>query len=127
MARESAPPHRKPAARIDEYARFWPHYLRAHGRAQTRYWHFLGTAAAIVCLAGLVATRSLWFLGAAVLAGYGPAWIAHAVYEKNWPATFAHPLWSLASDARMFGLWLIGRLGSELTRAGVPVRRRRGG
>lgn len=120
--------HRSPRAdRIDDYTLFWTHYLRVHSRAETRYWHFLGTAMAIACLGGLVITRSAWFLVAAVLAGYGPAWIAHVAYEKNKPATFTHPLWSLISDLRMLGLWLTGRLGGELARAGVPVRRRRGG
>jgi|SRR5487761_47545 len=112
--------------RIDDYAQFWLHYLREHGRATTRNWHFFGTATALVCVVGLVATGSAWFLVAAVAAGYGPAWIAHAAFEKNRPATFGHPMWSLVSDLRMFGLWLTGRLGSELARAGVPVRRRRG-
>jgi len=112
--------------RIDDYAQFWLHYLREHGRATTRNWHFFGTATALVCVVGLVATGSAWFLVAAVAAGYGPAWIAHAAFEKNRPATFGHPMWSLVSDLRMFGLWLTGRLGGELARAGVPVRRRRG-
>ncbi|MGH7013895.1 MAG: Mpo1-like protein [Stellaceae bacterium] len=127
MARKTTRPQRRRTDPIDDYARFWTHYLREHGCAATRYWHFFGTGAAIVCLAALVATGSVWFLGGAILAGYGPAWIAHAAFEKNHPATFTHPLWSFVSDLRMFGLWLTGRLGSELARAGVPVRRRRGG
>ena len=127
MARTSERHRRPPADRIDDYAQFWAHYLRAHGRAETRQWHFFGTATAIACLAALVASGSAWFLAAAVVAGYGPAWIAHAAFEKNQPATFRHPLWSLISDLRMFGFWLTGRLCGELARAGVPVRRRRGG
>lgn len=118
--------HRRPHAdRIDHYAQFWAHYLRAHGRAETRGWHYFGTAAAIACLGAFAITRNVWFLLAMVITGYGPAWIAHAAYEKNRPATFAHPFWSLISDLRMLGLWLTGRLGGELARAGVPVRRYR--
>lgn len=118
---------RRHAGRIDDYAQFWAHYLRAHGRAETRLWHFFGTATALACLVALIATGSAWFIAAAAVAGYGPAWVAHAAFEKNHPATFSHPLWSLISDLRMFVLWLTGRLGGELARAGVPVRRRRGG
>lgn len=119
------PPHRR-VDRIDGYAQFWAHYLREHSRAETRSWHFFGTAAALVCLIGAAVTGSVWLIVATILAGYGPAWFAHAAFEKNHPATFRHPLWSLISDLRMFGLWLTGRLGSELARAGVPMRRRRG-
>jgi len=126
MARSSTRPPRRHTGPFDDYAQFWAHYLREHGRAETRLWHFFGTGVAIVCIGGLIATGSLWFLAGAIVAGYGPAWIAHMIIEGNWPATFTHPLWSLISDLRMFGLWLSGRLGSELARAGVPVRRRRG-
>jgi len=36
------------------------------------------------------------------LAGYGFAWVGHFVFEKNKPATFQYPLYSLMGDFVMF-------------------------
>lgn len=71
-----------------------------------------------IALFALLSGRSAWLL-AIPLAGYGLAWIAHFRVERNRPATFSYPLWSLAADFRMWWLWLTRRLGPELERAGV--------
>src|SRR5690606_8673469 len=54
-----------------------------------------GTAAVVIVLAGALVTRNPWFLFAAPVAGYGFAWIGHFVFEKNRPATFQYPWYSL--------------------------------
>ena len=95
---------------IGTYREFWPHYLREHSRPLTRHLHFLGTALAVSTAAYAVATLTWWLVLAAAGTGYLFAWIGHLLVERNRPATFTYPVWSLASDFRMFFLWLVGRL-----------------
>jgi hypothetical protein len=111
-----------PATRITTYAAFWPFYLREHARPVTRGLHYTGTSLAIIC-AVYAALAGGWAWLAVPVAGYGFAWLAHVAVEHNRPATFTYPAWSLISDFRMFGLWITGRLGPHLERAGVPARR----
>ncbi|MEE8272864.1 MAG: DUF962 domain-containing protein [Alphaproteobacteria bacterium] len=106
-------------AKIGSYAEFWTYYLRQHAKPGNRALHFFGTALALAILAYALATQRWWFLLAALVSGYLFAWIGHAAVERNRPATFSYPVWSLVSDLRMFYLWIAGRLGAELKRAGV--------
>ena len=108
------------AAEFGTFAQFWPFYLREHARPATRTLHFAGTTLVLLLLAGALATGRWWLLMLVPLAGYGFAWAAHFAVEHNRPATFRHPLWSLAADFRMWWLWLTGRLAAELAKAGVP-------
>ena len=106
-----------PEARPATYAEFWPVYLRAHRRPATRLLHYLGTSAALALLLAALLAGPWWLLLLAVVVGYGFAWAGHFAVEGNRPATFGHPLWSLASDLRMLALWASGRLAPHLARA----------
>jgi hypothetical protein len=107
--------------RSPSYAAFWPRYLREHAKPATRQLHYFGTALGLAALAAALATGAWALLLVIPLAGYGFAWVGHFAVERNRPATFVHPLWSLASDYRMFFLWIAGRLGPELAAAGVAA------
>ena len=106
-------------ASIDSYAAFWRFYLREHANPWTRRWHIAGMLSAMAFLIAAMVLFNPWLLLAALLAGYGPAWVAHFFVEKNQPATWRYPLWSLVSDIRMTLTWLAGRLSRELRNAGI--------
>ncbi len=99
------------------YTAFWHRYLRAHARPATRALHYAGSLLALGVLVAAIVSGWWWALILAPIIGYGFAWTAHAGIEGNRPETFGHPLWSLASDFRMLGLWLTGRLAPHIARA----------
>lgn len=105
---------------ISSFSQFWPYYLREHSKPATRALHYVGTTLVVaIAVSSAVAGRWAWLL-AIPLAGYGFAWLAHFGVERNRPATFTYPLWSLAADFRMWWLWLTGRLQPELNKALHP-------
>jgi len=109
--------------RIATYREFWPHYLREHARPGTRRLHYAGSVLAIAVLIWALATGTWPALLLVPVAGYLFAWLSHAFIERNRPATFTHPMWSLVSDYRMLWSRLTGRLDAELEKAGVGAGR----
>jgi hypothetical protein len=101
------------------FAEFWPFYLREHSRPGTRALHYAGTSSVVLIALAALLTGTWGLLLAMPVAGYAFAWASHAAIERNRPATFTYPAWSLAADFKMWWLWLTGRLGPELRRAGL--------
>ncbi|MFC0133976.1 hypothetical protein CR105_10430 [Massilia eurypsychrophila] len=97
-------------AKIASFAEFYPFYLTQHADRMCRRTHFIGSSLALVALAMLVVTGRPWWILAALIAGYGGAWIGHFVFEKNMPASFAQPLFSLRADWIMYWQMLTGKL-----------------
>jgi hypothetical protein len=96
------------------YREFFPYYVAMHSKPLTRQLHFAGTLlGAVFALIGIVTGRRR-MLALFPACGYGTAWPAHWFIEKNNPASFGHPLWSLRGDFEMVSYMLRGR-DAELT------------
>jgi hypothetical protein len=96
--------------RFARFADFYRFYLSEHRHPVSRRLHFVGTMVVLTIPLVAVATRAPWLLGAMPIAGYGFAWIGHFFFERNRPATFAHPFYSLAADFVLFRDILVGRI-----------------
>ena len=62
-----------------------------------------------VCIAIAIYFNWAWEWFIVPVVGYGFAWVGHAFFEKNKPATFKYPLWSLISDFKLFFEILFGK------------------
>ena len=89
---------------------FYPYYLSEHSHRTCRRLHFVGTTLVLLIVALALYSRQLRWLWLAPIAGYAFAWIGHYRYEKNRPATFRHPLYSLMGDWLMYWHLLRGKL-----------------
>ncbi|HSQ64440.1 MAG TPA: DUF962 domain-containing protein [Polyangiaceae bacterium] len=102
--------------RIQSFEEFWPYYVGEHSKKATRIFHFAGTTFAVGAVAAGVLLRKKWLFALAPLAGYGPAWFSHFFIEKNKPATFDYPAWSLMADFVMWSKMLRGTMDEEVER-----------
>lgn len=92
------------------FAEFYPYYLGEHRNPTCRRLHFVGTSLVIALLAYAIASGHWLLLVAVPLAGYGFAWVGHFFFEKNRPATFTYPFYSLIGDFAMFRDILRGKI-----------------
>jgi hypothetical protein len=103
----SAAPRRSQYASFRE---FYPFYLGEHANRTSRRLHVCGTLLALGLAAAALVTRHWAWLLAVPVAGYLPGWVGHYLFEKNTPATFTHPLYSLRGDFTMMYEVLTGRI-----------------
>ena len=102
--------------RFQSFEEFWPFYVLEHANKTNRVLHFAGTSAALTILAAAAIKRKPALIPAALVAGYGCAWIGHFLVEGNRPATFKYPLWSLMGDFKMWSKMLRGTMDREVER-----------
>ena len=100
-----------------KYQTFWsfyPYYLTEHRNPTSRGLHFFGTLLIFICiLFGIITGKWFWFV-IIPFCGYGFAWFGHFFFEKNKPATFQYPLYSLGSDFVMFWHTITGQIKRKL-------------
>lgn len=95
--------------KYQSFKEFYPFYLLEHANTTSRILHFIGTALVFFILGWAIYTQVWWRLALIPFVGYGFAWVGHFFFEKNKPATFQYPLYSLGSDFKLFFELLIGK------------------
>lgn len=95
--------------KYNSLSEFYPYYLSEHLHPVCRRLHFTGTLLLFVILFGAIYFDEYVYLWLLPVVGYGFAWVGHYFFEKNKPATFQYPFYSLASDFIMFKDLLIGK------------------
>lgn len=104
------------AERIKTYREFYEFYLTEHRNKTSRMLHFIGTFLVFALVVLAIALEWGWQWIFVPMVGYGFAWIGHAFFENNKPATFKYPLWSLCSDFKLFFEILFGLRSFDATK-----------
>jgi hypothetical protein len=81
---------------------FYPFYLTEHVNPVSRRLHVVGTTLVVLSLIIAIVALDWRFAVAAPVIGYGFAWAGHFFFEKNKPATFKYPGFSLMGDFRLW-------------------------
>jgi hypothetical protein len=102
--------------KFNSFKEFYPFYLKEHSDPVCRGLHFIGTGLLSLPIYWGI-TISLWYLFLIPVIGYGFAWAGHFFFEKNKPATFDNPWYSLAGDFVMFYHILTFQISSKLEEA----------
>jgi hypothetical protein len=90
------------SAGFDSFAKFYSFYLSEHTNKISRRLHVVGTSLIVLISVFAIVSTDWVLLWLLPIVGYGFAWVGHFVFEKNRPATFKHPLFSLMGDFKMW-------------------------
>lgn len=99
-----------------DFEQFWPYYVMEHQHPLTRAFHFLSTLTPSACLIAFFVTWQYRYLIALPIVAYGLAWFSHFAIERNKPAAWKYPLYSLMADHKMFWMTVIGQMTHEVDR-----------
>lgn len=107
----------QPASEFQSFREFYPFYLGEHANPVCRILHYTGSLSALSILIYAISSAQYGLIAAAIVAGYGQAWIGHFFFEHNRPATFRYPLWSFMGDWVMLWDFIRGRLKQKMPSA----------
>ncbi len=96
--------------RLYPFKSFYPYYLSQHQNLINRRLHCLGTSLALLGVVCFISLNQLKLLTLIPVIGYGFAWAGHFFFEKNRPATFSQPFYSLWGDLVMLKDWVLGNI-----------------
>ncbi|OUW20179.1 MAG: hypothetical protein CBD21_05015 [bacterium TMED161] len=92
------------------FSDFYTYYLKEHENPLTKMFHFIGTIFVFILFSFFIITLNYLYLFLLPIFGYSFAWLSHFFIEKNKPATFKYPFYSLLGDFRMFFEILTGKI-----------------
>ncbi|TMN82670.1 MULTISPECIES: DUF962 domain-containing protein [unclassified Pseudoalteromonas] len=95
---------------FNSFKAFYPYYLKEHRNVTCRRLHFVGSLLVLMVIISALLSQTYALLWLLPVIGYGFAWVGHFFFEKNRPATFKHPFYSLWGDWVMFKDILTGKI-----------------
>ncbi|KTF14306.1 DUF962 domain-containing protein [Pseudoalteromonas sp. 10-33] len=95
---------------FNSFKAFYPYYLKEHRNVTCRRLHFIGSLLVLMVIITALLSKKYALLWLLPVIGYGFAWVGHFFFEKNRPATFKHPFYSLWGDWVMFKDILTGKI-----------------
>jgi hypothetical protein len=95
---------------FNSFKAFYPYYLKEHKNVTCRRLHFISSALILTVIVIALFQQHYTLLWLLPIIGYGFAWVGHFFFEKNRPATFKYPFYSLWADWVMFKDMLIGKI-----------------
>lgn len=96
--------------KFPDFKSFYPFYLSEHQNITCRRLHFIGSCLVLATIFICIFTKQWKLLWLVPVIGYGFAWVGHFLFEKNRPATFKYPFYSLWGDWVMFKDILLGKI-----------------
>lgn len=88
--------------KYQSFEEFYPFYLSQHVNKINKTLHIIGTTLVFFLFIYALLVFNFKLFVYIPIVGYGFAWIGHFFFEKNRPATFQYPIYSLFGDFKMW-------------------------